>query len=316
MTCSHEQSVKQAGSMLSPSRVLLVRAPDGTGIHTEVFGRDESYPIVLVHGIACALQVWHQQINDLAQDYRVIAFDHRGHGRSEVPPRSNYSLDHLAGDLQAVLATTLGPDERALLVGHSMGGIAISYWAERCFDRVREHVDAIALINTTTGDLLKELRLLRVPPVLASGRVFAARHLVRLLGAIPLFPGAELITRRFAAQVALGTDVDSATADFVHSLFAATPAVSRGAWARVLVDSLGPRHIDLRNLAVPALIIGSSGDRLAPLGQARRIAASVPNLVELIELSGGHCAILEHPDTVSRCLRALAETTPRIEAKT
>src|SRR5205814_788693 len=78
-------------------RVVPVRSKDGTRLHTEVFGPDDGYPIVLAHGITCALRVWAYQIADLSTDYRVIAFDHRGHGKSAVPPRRNhYSLDFLA----------------------------------------------------------------------------------------------------------------------------------------------------------------------------------------------------------------------------
>ena len=99
---------------LPAGRPLMVRASDGTRLHTEIFGPDDGYPIVLSHGITCALRVWFNQIADLAVDHRVIAFDHRGHGRSEVPGRHGYTLDHLAGDLNAVLDATLRPGERAV----------------------------------------------------------------------------------------------------------------------------------------------------------------------------------------------------------
>ncbi|MET0994673.1 MAG: alpha/beta fold hydrolase, partial [Mycobacterium sp.] len=86
-----------AASALPRGRTIAVRSKDGTELHTEVFGRRDGYPIVLAHGITCAIRVWAYQIADLAEDYRVIAFDHRGHGRSGVPSRrGNYSLDHLA----------------------------------------------------------------------------------------------------------------------------------------------------------------------------------------------------------------------------
>ena len=105
-------------------RSVVVRSADGTRLHTEVFGPEDGYPIVLAHGITCAIRVWVNQIVDLAADYRVIAYDHRGHGRSGVPPlrgrRSNYGLDFLAADLDAVLAATLAPGERAVIAGHSM----------------------------------------------------------------------------------------------------------------------------------------------------------------------------------------------------
>jgi pimeloyl-ACP methyl ester carboxylesterase len=82
----------------------------------------------------------------------------------------------------------------------------------------------------------------------------------------------------------------------------------RGGWGRVLVDSLGPRHIGLQNLTVPTLVIGNQSDRLLPITASRRIAGAAPNLTEFVELSGGHCAILERPHTVTKHLRALAES--------
>ena len=94
---------------LPPSRTVQVRSADGTRLHTEVFGPADGYPIVLAHGITCAIRAWAYQIADLATDYRVIAFDHRGHGRSEIPRRGGYSLSHLAADVDAVLEATLAP---------------------------------------------------------------------------------------------------------------------------------------------------------------------------------------------------------------
>ncbi len=75
-----------------------------------------------------------------------------------------------------------------------------------------------------------------------------------------------------------------------------------------MVDSLGPKHISLRNLTVPTLVIGSRKDRLLPIGASRRIAADAPNLASFVELTGGHCAILEHPDEVNQHLRGLVES--------
>src|SRR5579875_4131310 len=148
---------------LPPSHTLPVRSADGTRLHTEVFGPEDGYPIVLAHGITCAIRVWAYQIAELAGDYRVIAFDHRGHGRSGVPPRRNYGLHHLASDIDAVLEATLAPGERAVIAGHSMGGIAIAAWSERYRHKVSQRADAVALVNTTTGDLLREVRFLPVP---------------------------------------------------------------------------------------------------------------------------------------------------------
>ena len=294
---------------LPSGRMVDVRSADGVRLHTEVFGPEDGYPVVLAHGITCAIPVWAHQIADLTSDFRVIAYDHRGHGRSGVPPRrGGYSLDHLAADLDAVLDATLRPQERAVIAGHSMGGIAVTAWSERLPHRVAERADAVALINTTTGDLLRNIDLLPVPPTFAATRVRAAGTVLRTFSGAPLIRAADRPSRRFVSTIAVGRDAAPDVAEFVFQLFNRTPPAGRGGWARVLVDHLGPRHIVLKNLKVPTLVIGSTQDRLLPIASARRIAATAPNLARFVELPGGHCAILERPDEVNRELRWLIES--------
>lgn len=298
-----------AAEALPKGRVVPVRSKDGIRLHTEVFGPEDGYPIVLAHGITCALRVWAYQIADLSTDYRVIAFDHRGHGKSAVPPRrSRYSLDLLAADLDTILEATLAPGERAVIAGHSMGGIAITSWAERYPERVPQRADAVALINTTTGDLLRNVRLLPVPAALADARVRAAGTLLKTFGAAPLLRAVDRPSRRFVSTIAVGHDADPAVAEFIYELFTSTPAAGRGGWARTLVDALGPEHIGLANLTVPTLVIGSAKDRLLPMVSSRHIARMTPNLASFVELAGGHCAIVERPDEVNKHLRMLIES--------
>ncbi|WP_313674150.1 alpha/beta hydrolase [Mycolicibacterium sp.] len=294
------------GPSLPPSKTMIVHSADGTRLHTEVFGPTNGYPIVLAHGITCSLRVWHEQINDLSRDFRVIAYDHRGHGRSGVPAPSSYSLDHLASDLDAVLAAVLRPGERAVVAGHSMGGIAVSSWSDRFRDRVEQRVDAVALINTTHGNLVDKIQLLPVPGVLRTTRVVAARTMIRSLGGAPLLHGIQPGSRRFIQMMAVGAKADPSISYLLHDLFSATPPAGRGAWARVLVDELGPRsYIDLSGLTVPTLVIGSAKDRLLPMCRSHKIAAAAPNLLDVVEMPGGHCAPLEHPEVVNRHLRSL-----------
>lgn len=290
---------------LPPGRTVEVRAVDGVRLHAEVFGPADGYPIVLAHGITCAIGVWAHQIVDLAADYRVIAYDHRGHGRSDTPRgRHRYSLNHLAADLDA----TLNPGERAVIAGHSMGGIAITSWAQRYPARVASRADAVALINTTTGDLVRDVNLLRVPASLASTRIRAASGVIRTFGGAWMPRVTERPNKRFVARLAVGHDADPWVSDYVYRLFAETPPAGRGGWARTLVNSMGPQHISLQNLSVPTLVIGSAKDRLLPIDAARRIAADAPNLSAFVEMPGGHCAILECPSQVNAQLRALAES--------
>jgi pimeloyl-ACP methyl ester carboxylesterase len=298
--------------VLPPGNTLQVRSFDGTRLHTRVFGPEDGHPIVLAHGITCAIEVWAHQIADLARDHKVIAYDHRGHGLSEAPRgRKGYSLDHLAADLDAVLDATLAPGQRAIIAGHSMGGIAISAWSQRYPHRVARCADAVALINTTTGDLLRDVQLAKVPPVLAATRIRGAGTLLKTFGATPVPKLADRANKRFVAYLAVGADADREVTELVYQLFASTPPAGRGGWARVLVDGLGAQHISLRNLTVPTMVIGSRKDRLLPINASRYIAEHAPNLVEFVELSGGHCAILERADEVNRKLRWLAESVAR-----
>lgn len=292
---------------LPPGRTIAVRAADGTKLHTQVFGPSDGYPIVLAHGITCAIRVWGHQIADLSSDFRVIAYDHRGHGDSGVPKSGGYSLTHLASDLDSVLEATLAPGERAVIAGHSMGGIAISAWSDRYRHRVSERADAVALINTTTGELLEQVKLFPVPPPLQQTRVQAARRALLAFGSVPIVGPANLAVRQFVHMLAVGGEADPTVSALICDLFAKTPAASRGHWVRVLVDALGPSHISLAGLTVPTLVIGSTRDRLLPIAASRRIASAAPNLTKFVEMSGGHCSILEHPGAVNKELRGLVE---------
>ncbi|MUL46417.1 alpha/beta hydrolase [Mycobacterium sp. CBMA293] len=308
MTVFNQPQLVKPGrpAALPAGRSLEITAVDGTRLHAEVFGPEHGQPIVLAHGITCAIGVWGNQIADLATDYRVIAYDHRGHGQSGAPKgRNKYNLDFLAADLDAVLTAVLKPGERAVLAGHSMGGIAITSWAQRYPQRVTECVDAVALINTTTGDLLKLVQLLQVPNPLATSRAYAAGRLLKTFGGVSLVPGSRTAARQFVAMIAVGHDADPAVVDYVFELFEGTSAAGRRGWVSALVDNLNGHHIGLDNLTVPALVIGSAKDRLLPIAASRRIARNVSNLWSFVELGGGHCAILERPDEVNQQLRAL-----------
>jgi pimeloyl-ACP methyl ester carboxylesterase len=169
--------------------------------------------------------------------------------------------------------------------------------------------DGTALHAEGTGDVLRHVKLAAVPRPLTTARVLPAESLLRSVGAAPLPRAADRPSKRFVTMMAAGRDADPSIGEFVYELFAQTPAASRGGWARTLIDSLGPhRHIGLHNLTVPTLVIGSEKDRLLPMVSSRHIAKTAPNLAQFVELSGGHCAILEHPDEVNRHLRGLVES--------
>ena len=83
-------------------------------------------PIVLVHSMAGSSAHWTQVLEHLRTRRRAVAFDLRGHGRSEPPRNGDYSIAGMAGDIGAV-ADHLDL-ERFILLGHSLGGgVALEY---------------------------------------------------------------------------------------------------------------------------------------------------------------------------------------------
>lgn len=94
----------------------------------------EGRPVfLLLHGLVDTLDVWKRFAPRLAEHGRVIAIDQRGHGESSAPA-GPFAREDLADDAIAVLEAE-GVD-RAILVGHSMGGIISMAAALRAPDRV------------------------------------------------------------------------------------------------------------------------------------------------------------------------------------
>jgi 3-oxoadipate enol-lactonase len=91
---------------------------NNTGIYYESTGQGE--PLLFIHGLASSSRSWKKQVPFFSQQYRVITFDIRGHGRSDKPIEP-YSIELFATDAVELLKA-LGI-ETAHVVGFSMGGM-------------------------------------------------------------------------------------------------------------------------------------------------------------------------------------------------
>jgi pimeloyl-ACP methyl ester carboxylesterase len=106
----------------------------GVRLYWEEYG--EGDPILLIMGLSFTLDMWFRVTPVLARNYRVILFDNRGVGRSDVPPGRRYSIGVMAEDAMAVLEAA-GVREPAFLLGASMGGMIAQELALRYPDRFR-----------------------------------------------------------------------------------------------------------------------------------------------------------------------------------
>lgn len=77
---------------------------DGTRLHVDETGNSSGRPIVFIHGFSQSRQSWTKQMNsDLADDFRLVAYDLRGHGLSDVPADGYTHSKAWADDLKAVV---------------------------------------------------------------------------------------------------------------------------------------------------------------------------------------------------------------------
>ncbi|MFD4655326.1 alpha/beta fold hydrolase [Kitasatospora sp. NPDC058444] len=280
---------------------LSVRSADGIRLHVEVHGQPGAPTVVLAHGWTCSTAFWAPVIRRLSDRYRVVAYDQRGHGHSEIPPsRARYSTRALAEDLSAVLARTVPAGERAVLAGHSMGGMTIMAAGGR--PEVAERTAAAVLISTGPGDLVAELTVL--PPAVRSRGLRRFLHRQLLRSRMPLGPVSPA-SRAALKYATMGPGSPAGQVEATARIVHACPTAVRANWAAVL-DRLNV-HAGLARLAVPTAVVVGTDDRLTPPVHAHRIVAELQDPQGLLLLPGvGHMSPLERPEEVAAEIHRMA----------
>ncbi len=121
---------------------------NGVNTYYETAGQGET--IAMVHGYTGSSQDWASQIPFLAEKYRVLAPDLRGHGRSAAPAQEEaYTMPIFAADVYGLL-TQLGV-RKCCLMGHSMGGFTALEFALAH----QEMLAALVLVDTSSGQFAR-----------------------------------------------------------------------------------------------------------------------------------------------------------------
>ena len=148
----------------SPSGIEVL-ADDGVRLHVEIDEPQQTADppggevsrerptVVFCHGYTMDLRAWaSQRERCTAAGYRAVAWDQRGHGASGRGASTRYTIEQLGRDLASVLSQAVGAGP-VVLVGHSMGGMAIMALAESFPDLVSSQVVAVAFVSTSAGDM-------------------------------------------------------------------------------------------------------------------------------------------------------------------
>ena len=147
-------------------------------LHHVVDGPEDAPAVVLFPSLGSTVEMWEPQVAPLAEHFRVVRVDPRGHGRSPAPP-GPYTIDDIGGDVVALL-DRLGI-RRAHVVGVSLGGMVALWMAINHPDRV-ERIVPIATAAALPDAIILDLRM----PVLDGSGFRAAQLRDPRLASIPI----------------------------------------------------------------------------------------------------------------------------------
>ena len=284
---------------LSPTHHQLDTA-DGGSLHVVELG--DGPPVMLLHGVTLQWWVWHQQFRDLSDRHRVVAWDMRGHGKSSAGT-DGITLSAVGDDLALVLEEL--DLQGAVVIGHSMGGMALGRFCSDHHDVLSDRVHGLVFMATSVATMGL--------PALSSG----------LLGLLNLVSRAT--TGGMRAQLKYGWPETDLSFTLVRAAFGKVANPDDVSDVRQMISEFPPdsaaeagdsiaRHDvreDLSHVDVPAVVLVGDDDRLTPPAHARLVRDCVPG-AELVVLPGvGHQVMQEAPRSVLDVLTKLEQRIAR-----
>lgn len=266
----------------------IITGGGGTRLHLVETGKAFGRPILFIHGFSQSCFSWNRQLNsDLADDFRLVAMDIRGHGRSEKP-RDAYGDSQLWADDVKAAIDTLGLD-RPILVGWSYGPLII-------LDYIRHYgEDRLGGINFIGG--VTKLGSDEATAVLTP----------EFLGLVPGFfsTDSEESVQSLESLLRLCLAPGPADEDMYLMLGASVttpPYVRQAMFARAFDnDDLLP------NLRIPVLLTHGTADRVAKPLAAEQVKALVPHAqLDLVD-GAEHAVFWDEAQTYNDRLRAFSE---------
>lgn len=241
---------------------------DGCLLNVSVDGRDDEPTLMLSNSLGCTLEMWEPQMKTLTQLFRVIRYDRRGHGKSQVPS-GPYSMERFGWDVLAILdALNI---RKTHWCGLSMGGM-VGQWLGA---NAPERFDRIILANTACYYPDPTNWLDRIKAVNEGGLVLVADMIL-----------AGWLTADFRQREPL-------VAARMKAMLLATPVQGYVACCEAL-STLDQREL-LPRIKSKTLVIAGRHDNATPVSAAELIRSRIPNASMKI-LNAAHISNVEQPD--------------------
>lgn len=246
-------------------------------LHTVIEGPASAEVLVLANSLGTAIGMWDAQMPRLTERYRVLRYDLRGHGRSDVPS-GPYEIADLGRDLLSVVADA--GVERAHVAGVSIGAMS-AMWAAA---HGPERVDRLVLISTSARLGPPEAWAERAAKVGAGGTAAVVDAVV------PRWFTLDFVERR------------PDELERVRRMFVTTPADGYAACCGAIERmDLEP---ELRGISAPTLVIAAADDPATPVHHMERIAALVPDARLEVVPHAAHLVNIQRAERVTDLILA------------
>ncbi len=236
-------------------------------------GPDDAPVLIFIHGFPFNKSMWKMQVRALKENYRVIAYDIRGHGNTESG-NEKFSIELFAGDLIALMDKL--EIDRAILCGLSMGG----YIALTAVENYPERFDALVLSDTqciADSAKAKEKRLKTIEIIKEKGiSNYAATSIKNL------FAPDSFNTKKNEIENVREMIVKTSPQSVCNTLLALTERKETCS--------------SLKNINIPVLVMAGKEDKVIPVDASMLIHENIKDSLLRIIAHAGHVANIENPE--------------------
>lgn len=248
--------------------------------------KNDSLPLVLIHGTGASLHTWEESVKLLTDSFRVITLDLPAYGLTGPNPKRIYSQEFYVQFIDEFLKRI--HVNKCIIGGNSLGGaIAWNYTYEH-----PTKVEKLILIDAAGYPMISESK----PIAFTLAQIPVLKHML------------NYITPRFLAKKSVmnvyddPTKVTEKVVDRYFDLFLREG--NRQAFVDRMNFSTYPDHLTrIRSIKTPTLIIWGENDKLIPIENAQKFHADLPNDTLVVLEKTGHVPMEENPDRTVDAIR-------------